>query len=70
MAKKYKYKFWLEVERVEVNEGGEEIGEHERGEHFGFDPEPMGHYNTIELARSMLHTFSEYSPQSITDLKA
>lgn len=39
--KMYKYKIWMEFERVEVDAAGEEVGEPERGEHFGFDPEEL-----------------------------
>lgn len=39
--KKYKYKLWLEVERVEIDEDGKEIGEFEQGPFFGYEPEEL-----------------------------
>lgn len=47
MAKKYKYKLWLEVERVEIDANGKEIGEHERGEMFDFEPEKLYECNNF-----------------------
>jgi|HubBroStandDraft_2_1064218.scaffolds.fasta_scaffold00002_37 hypothetical protein len=56
MEKKYKYKLWLEAERVEVDKDGNEIPwqEHDPGPSFGFDPEPMGSCNTEELLHAMI----------------
>jgi hypothetical protein len=47
--KNYKYKIWMEVERVEVDASGEEIGEPERGERFGYDPEEL--FSTEDVER-------------------
>lgn len=56
--KKYKYKIWLEVERVEIDAKGNEIGKHERGEIFGYEPEEM--YCTSE-EKEMQGRFVELS---------
>jgi len=39
--KKFKYKLWLEIELVEVDEEGNEKGEWVRGEEFGELPEEI-----------------------------
>lgn len=63
MAKKkrYRYKVWLEVERVEIDQGGNEIDENERGETFGYEPNKVAELDTkeeldnyLELASSLL----------------
>jgi len=46
--KKYKYKLWLEVERVEIDEEGDEIGEHEQGPDIGYEPEEMYETDDVE----------------------
>lgn len=34
----YKYKLWLEVERVKIDKNGKEISENETGVVFGYEP--------------------------------
>lgn len=50
-AKKYRYKLWLEVERVEIDHDNIEIGDHEPGPKFGFVPEKLGQYDNISEAK-------------------
>lgn len=46
--KQYRYKVWVEIERIEVDKDGNEVGEHERGETFVADPDKVGNVDTVE----------------------
>lgn len=53
MAKKqktYTYKIWVEIERVPVNEFGEETGDHESGELFGAYPDKVANADSLDMA--------------------
>jgi hypothetical protein len=54
--KRYTYKVWVEIERIEINEYGEEIGNHEEGELFGADPEKVGNTESLCNALSIQQT--------------
>lgn len=51
--KRYTYKVWVEIERIQINEYGEEIGNHEKGEMFGADPEKVQNTRNLEVALSI-----------------